>query len=50
MSGDYEGSIKFAEKALAIKTKILGDGHVKVIEIKTQLTTAKQKYFQMQMK
>jgi len=39
---DYETSIKLAEKAIDIRTRILGDDHVKVIEAKLQLTKAKQ--------
>ncbi|HPB30567.1 MAG TPA: hypothetical protein PLB62_03840 [Candidatus Sumerlaeota bacterium] len=39
-AGDKQGSIRNAEKALAIKARILGQGHPKVIEIKTQITNA----------
>jgi len=47
--GDYQGSVKLAEKALQIKKRILGESHVKVLELQNQVTNARKAAFQKQM-
>jgi len=49
LAGDYNGSILLAQKALDIKTRILGENHEKVIQIKTQLANAKLNVMQKQL-
>lgn len=45
---DYDAALKCAEKAVEIRTRILGDEHVKTIEAKTQLTQARQAFTTLQ--
>jgi hypothetical protein len=49
-AGDLNGSIQLAERAMQIKARILGEDHVKVLELKNQLQQAKTQALQNQIR
>jgi len=44
-----KGSIQLAEKALQIKTRILGENHAQVIQLKNQIAQASMSLMQKQL-